>query len=132
MKKVKILLVDDSKDNRYLIRELLRETRFQVDVAQNGADGVARAMNKAYDLILMDLQMPVLDGIGATKQLRQRGYTRPIVALTSRTPAEDRGALLREGFDAHLTKPVSLANLLRTINSLLKASTAEVSSSVQV
>lgn len=113
--KLKILLVEDSPDNQILIRRLLANAGMIVDIANNGVEGVEMAELNNYDVILMDMQMPVLDGYAATKQLRQDGYTKPIVALTAHAMLEERTKTLESGCDAHLTKPINLRLLIDTI-----------------
>ncbi len=113
--KLKILLVEDSPDNQIMIRRLLANAGMIVDIANNGVEGVEMAGLNNYDVVLMDMQMPVLDGYAATKQLRQDGYTKPIVALTAHAMLEERTRTLESGCNAHLTKPINLRLLIDTI-----------------
>ncbi len=115
----KILLVEDSPDNQLLVTMLLERAGMTVDIANNGAEGVAMAeADGGYDVILMDMQMPVLDGYAAIKQLRHDGYNKPIVALTAHAMVEDRNRIMSLGCDAHLTKPLDSKLLLETIGRL--------------
>jgi signal transduction histidine kinase len=118
---LRLLLVDDSADSRRLIAAYLGAIEHQLDVASDGAAAVARFPSGAYDMVLMDLQMPVMDGEAATRALRawerQQGVTSPvpIVALTAHSlPAAVRRSL-DAGCTAHLAKPVKRALLLETI-----------------
>lgn len=114
-----VLLVEDSPDNQMLVSVLLRKAGMEVDIANNGAEGVEKAVSDAYDVILMDMQMPVLDGYAATELLRSRGYEKPIVALTAHAMWEEHQRILKAGCDAHLTKPLNSDLLLRTIQTLV-------------
>ena len=112
---VKILLVEDSLDNQRLFSLYLRRAGATVVVAADGALGVKRATESTYDLVLMDLQMPVLDGHGATAALRAQGFRVPIVALSAHALKEEKDKALRNGFDYYLTKPVESELLIATI-----------------
>jgi PAS domain S-box len=107
-----ILVVEDVKDNQNLMTHFLGMAGAQVEVANNGKEGVAKAMNGKYDAILMDIQMPVLDGYEATKQLRSNGYKQPIIALTAHALKEEREKSFLVGCDDHLSKPVEFNVLI--------------------
>jgi len=115
-----ILLVDDSEDNRLLITSYLKKTPHTVDVAENGAIAIEKFVAGAYDLVLMDMQMPVKDGYTATREIRQlekqKGKTKTaIVALTAYALKEDTQKSLDAGCNAHLTKPIKKAVLLEAL-----------------
>lgn len=112
---MKVLAVEDSVDNQLLIERLLKKRGAEVDIAANGAEGVEKALANDYNLVLMDIQMPVMDGYDATSSLRKKGYSRPIVALTAHALEEDRRRCLDNGFNEHLTKPISPTALVDTI-----------------
>jgi signal transduction histidine kinase/ActR/RegA family two-component response regulator len=116
--KVKVLLVDDSADNRLLVKKILTDAGTEVETAVDGKDGIEKAMHDLPDLILMDLQMPGLSGYEATQLLRARGFVKPIVALTASAMPEDFARSKRMGCDAHLAKPLNRADLVRTIREL--------------
>lgn len=118
-RRANVLLVEDSADNQTLVSLLLRKAGVHVDIANNGAEGIEKASQGPYDVILMDMQMPVLDGYEATERLRARGYSKPIVALTAQAMGEERQRILEAGCDAHLAKPLDTALLLRTIQSFI-------------
>lgn len=103
---VRILLVDDVPDNIVLVKLLLEKAGAFVDEASNGQEAVEKALAGNYDLILMDLQMPKLNGYEATEYLRHHGYDKPIIALTAHAMKEDRERCLRSGCNDYLAKPV--------------------------
>ena len=130
----RLLLVEDGPDNQRLIRFLLTRAGHHVDVAENGKVALemvaeTESANDPYDVILMDMQMPELDGYGATSQLRQDGYTRPIVALTAHAMSDDRAACLRVGCDDYLSKPVDAAKLCEMVQTYLGKVTSSAPSS---
>jgi signal transduction histidine kinase/BarA-like signal transduction histidine kinase len=107
LKNMKVLLAEDSKDNQALVSRFLKMSGAQVDIAENGEEAVQQAFEKPYDVILMDIQMPVKDGFEATQDLRQNNYHGPIVALTAHAMKEEKDRSKQIGFDDYLTKPVS-------------------------
>ncbi len=119
---LKILLVDDSYDNRLLLVTLLKRRGAHVELACNGREGVDRAMGEHFDVIIMDIQMPVLDGYGATQELRQRGYTKPIIALTAYAMKEEMDRCVAVGCDTHLSKPINFSLAVDTILDVVEKS----------
>ncbi|MGE0762555.1 MAG: PAS domain-containing protein [Bdellovibrionales bacterium] len=118
----RVLLVEDALDNQVLVSALLRRAGIKVDIASNGAEGVEKARTADYDVVLMDMQMPVLDGYAATKRLRASGYKKPILALTAHAMSEERTRIFQAGCNAHMTKPLDSKLLVRTIRSFASAS----------
>lgn len=116
----RILIVEDSKDNQILVEHYLRGTRARLAFAANGREALDLAHASGFDLVLMDLQMPVMDGYEAMKRLRDEGYTRPIVALTAHALREEKEKAMRSGFTDYLTKPLSRGTLFETITKHLK------------
>lgn len=114
---VKILLVEDSPENQFLMKRFLEFAGAGVDLASNGEEGIDKALHDRYDLVLMDIQMPVLDGYNATTRLREKGYDRPIVALTAHALKEEREKCMRLGFSGFLTKPIRKDDLLKEVDS---------------
>jgi len=110
-----ILLVDDVEDNRLLIQRMLSKRGAKLTLATNGEEGLSKALAENYDIILMDIQMPVMDGYTATKRLRQAGYKKPIIALTAHAMKDDRDRCLEAGCTDYLTKPVQVDILVQTI-----------------
>jgi CheY-like chemotaxis protein len=118
----KILLVEDSEMGRDMLARRLARRGYEVVIAVDGAQGVALARTEAPDLILMDMGLPVLDGVEATRQLREAPATRsiPIIALTAHAMSGDRENALKAGCDDYDTKPIELERLLGKIEVLLK------------
>ncbi len=115
----RILLIEDGPDNQRLIQTFLQRDGATVVIASDGRAGVdvieaVRDDDDAFDLVLMDMQMPVLDGYGATRRLRASGFAHPIIALTAYATSGDRARCLEAGCDDFLTKPISRADLARS------------------
>jgi CheY-like chemotaxis protein len=116
----RILVADDSVDNRLLIRAYLGKTGYGLDEAENGQVAVEKLLSGRYDLVLMDIQMPVMDGFSAVRRIRQwereHGEHRtPIIALTASTFDETVHKAVEAGCDSHLGKPLKRSTLLRVI-----------------
>mgnify|MGYP000860231044 FL=1 len=115
-----ILLVEDMEDNRVLVSLLLKAFPYRLDLAEHGAAGVEKFQSGRYDLVLMDIQMPVMDGYAAIRLMRQwekeqqRSET-PILALTGNTHDDDIGKAQAAGFTAHVMKPLKKVTLLEAI-----------------
>jgi two-component system cell cycle response regulator DivK len=118
----KILLVEDSEMSRDMLARRLARRGYEVVIAVDGGQGVTLARTEAPDLILMDMNLPVLDGSEATRQLRAAPATRsiPIIALTAHAMSGDREKALEAGCDDYDTKPIELERLLGKIEVLLK------------
>ncbi len=117
---VRVLLAEDSVDTRRLLTYLLRRAGARVDVVENGRAGVERAwraveVRDPYDVILMDMQMPIMDGYTATALLRVRGYRRPILALTANAMDGEREKCVSAGCDGYLAKPIDRSSLIAGI-----------------
>lgn len=126
---LRILLADDSEDNRLLIRAYLRDTPHQITIAEDGAVAVQKFVAGNYDLVLMDVQMPVMDGYAATKAIRkwqsERGVgPTAIIALTAYALKEEMQKSLDAGCTAHITKPIKKAQLLEAIYEQINGVTA--------
>ena len=112
-----VLVVEDNEKNRILIRDVLLYYGYEVIEAGNGAEGVKLAKERLPDIILLDIQMPIMDGFKALKILKDMPETRNIkvIALTSFAMAGDREKILRAGFDDYLSKPVDTRKLPLTL-----------------
>jgi PAS domain S-box-containing protein len=109
----RLLLAEDNEVNQAVARAMLKRLGLEVDVVGNGAEAVEKAASTRYDLVLMDLQMPVLDGFDATRRIRAlpQGAAVPIVAMTASAFAEDRQRCLEAGMNGHVAKPVEMERL---------------------
>jgi CheY-like chemotaxis protein len=117
----RVLVVEDNPLNLKLVRDVLLRAGFEVIEARSGEEGVAQARACTPDMILMDLQLPGIDGIRAMRMIREDpgGTDIPIVALTAFAMSEDRERALRSGFDGYLSKPISVRDLPRQISEFL-------------
>lgn len=121
----RILVVEDQEDLRGILCDLLSGSGFEVAEAANGREGVAKAQSERPDLILMDIQLPVLDGYEATRQIKAdpRLATTPIIAVSSFAMKGDEEKARASGCDHYVTKPYSPMQLLRSIRGILGEST---------
>lgn len=115
----KILLVEDNELNFEIAKTVLEEAGFRVDGASNGKEAVNKASNNTYDVILMDIQMPIMDGYEATKELRKLGNRTPIIAMTANAFSEDKKKAKDVGMDGYIPKPIDVKTLVSTIISIL-------------
>ncbi|MCA9979486.1 MAG: response regulator [Anaerolineales bacterium] len=118
----KILLVEDNEMNRDMLSRRLKRKGYDVISATDGARGISMAQSETPDLILMDISLPIMDGLEATRQLKQAGATTrviPIIALTAHAMAGDREKCLEAGCDDYATKPVEFPQLLAKIEFFL-------------
>ncbi|UCF19269.1 MAG: response regulator [Gemmatimonadota bacterium] len=117
----RILLVEDNEMNRDMLSRRLTRKGYEVTMAVDGREGVEMAKQGGYDLILMDMSLPEIDGWEATRQLRAAEETRsiPIIALTAHAMAGDREKALEAGCDDYDTKPIELERLLSKMEGLL-------------
>lgn len=121
----RILVVDDTHDIRELIAKLLQRKGFDVTTAAGGKQGIAQASTDQPDLILMDLNMPEIDGWEATRAIREEGITTPVIALTAHQIPDDHDRAIEAGFTAFRTKPLQMDELLSLIEELLITPNAE-------
>jgi signal transduction histidine kinase/CheY-like chemotaxis protein len=117
----RVLIVEDGPDNQRLIMTILDRAGADVDLRENGKQGLEAALQAdgtghPYDVILMDMQMPVMDGYEATYKLREAGYQRPIVALTAHAMEQDRQKCVEAGCDDYASKPIDRARLIETVH----------------
>jgi len=117
---VKILIVEDELKTGQYLRQGLTEAGFVVDLARDGPDGLHLALHGEYDLLILDVMLPGLDGWQVLQTLRQRGLQMPVLFLTARDQVEDRVKGLELGADDYLIKPFSFAELLARVRTILR------------
>jgi len=120
---MKILVVEDNEKNLTLIRDILQYYGYDVQVAKEGAEALALAREYLPDLMLIDIQMPVMDGLTAAKHLKSDPLTRPIrlIALTSFAMKGDRERMLEAGFDDYIAKPIDTRKLPEIVKRYMPA-----------
>ncbi len=118
-----ILIVDDSPTEAHILKGMLEKNGFDIETAENGAEGIERARELKPDLILMDVVMPGLNGFQATRQLTKDSETAdiPVIIVTTKDQETDRVWGLRQGAKDFLTKPVTEKTLMEKINAILAA-----------
>jgi len=118
-----ILIVEDNDNNRKLARDVLQFNGYRTTEAINAEDGIEIARSDKPDLVLMDIQLPRMDGIEAFRHLRTDPETGeiPVVAFTASVMNEDRQRILDAGFEAYLSKPISIKELLSTVGDVIAA-----------
>jgi len=121
LKDKNILVVEDSLDNQKLISYFLQKSGAIVDIAINGKEAVEKTTLKPYDFILMDIQMPVMDGYTATKLIREKGILTQIYALTAHAMLEEKMKCLNEGFNGYICKPFERELLINTIDQAINS-----------
>jgi CheY-like chemotaxis protein len=116
-----ILIIEDNEKNRKLARDVLQVKGFRTIESETAEEGLELARNQSPALILMDIQLPGMDGITAMKQLKAESNTRniPIIAITASAMTNNRTAMLAEGFDGYQTKPIGLKDFLSEVQRVL-------------
>lgn len=114
--KPRILIVEDSVDNQILLTAFLAKLPVITEVATNGQKAIELALQRKYDVILMDIQMPIMDGFEALQILRKHHYPGKVIALTAHAMNGDREACLAKGFDDYLCKPILKNSLFESIS----------------
>jgi two-component system cell cycle response regulator DivK len=117
----KILVVEDTEDNRQILRDLLGMAGYDIIEAQDGAEGVAKAAEHKPDLVLMDIQMPVMDGFEATRRIKANPLLKaiPVIAVTSYALSGDEDKAREAGCDGYIAKPYSPRALLAKVRETL-------------
>ena len=122
---IHILVADDSPDNRLLISRILNKTGAHIELANDGGKALEKARRTDYDIVVMDMQMPNVDGYEATRQLRDGGFLGPIIALTANAMRNDREKCLRAGCSDYLAKPIDPALLYKVVGDLIQKSSSK-------
>jgi len=117
---VKILIVEDEHKTGEYLRQGLGEAGFVVDLARDGTDGLHQALQEPYDLVILDVMLPGIDGWQVLQAIRKRGLQMPVLFLTARDKVEDRIKGLELGADDYLVKPFSFAELLARVRTILR------------
>jgi two-component system copper resistance phosphate regulon response regulator CusR len=117
---MKLLLIEDEPKTSDYLRRGLSEAGFVVDTARTGADGLHLAMNESYDLVVLDVMLPEMDGWEVLRRMRAGGKDTPVLYLTARDQVDDRVRGLELGADDYLTKPFAFAELLARVRTLLR------------
>ncbi|MBC7659569.1 MAG: PAS domain S-box protein [Chitinophagaceae bacterium] len=115
---MRVLVVEDSPDNQLLLRVLLTRAGATVVMASDGAEGVKKALSEEFDVVVMDVQMPRMDGYAAVMDLRAKGFTKPVIALTAHAMKEERERCLAAGYTDFLSKPIDQTALINMITEL--------------
>lgn len=126
-RKIRVLLVEDNQVNQKVASLMLKNMGIVPDLASNGAEAVQAVESGEYDIVLMDCQMPVMDGIHATRTIREAGIKVPIIAMTASAFSEDRDNCLQAGMDDYLAKPMTERDLRAKLVAWLQPETAAVS-----
>ena len=124
----RVLVVDDGAENRSLLEVLLLEAGLEMDQAENGEQALAMIARKRYDMVLMDMQMPVMDGYTATRKIREQGLDIPVIALTAHAMAGFEAECLEAGCSAYVTKPIDIDALFESMNGWLEGEAREIDS----
>jgi len=122
---MRILLVEDDADLAQFIRKGLKEEQYAVDVATNGEEGLELALNTAYDLLILDIMLPKLDGLTLCRRIRAKGNMTPVLLLTARNTVEDKVSGFDTGADQFLPKPFAFVELLAQIRALLRRGSSQ-------
>ena len=125
-KRKRILVVEDDRLSLILLRQLLTAQGYEILYSSEGWDGITRARNEQPDLIVMDINLPDISGLGATLLLKKDDQTKniPIIAVTAFVTPADKANALSSGCDAYIAKPVNISNLLGTVETFLSSSSA--------
>lgn len=122
---MKILIVEDEPKTGDYLRQGLAEAGFVVDLARDGLDGLHLALDGTYDLVVLDVMLPSLDGWGVLQTVRRQGHEMPVLFLTARDQVEDRVRGLELGADDYLVKPFAFSELLARVRTLLRRGKAK-------
>jgi two-component system response regulator MprA len=121
----RVLVVDDDRRLRDMLRRALESAGYEVDVAEDGGRALAAISGRTFDLVVLDVLMPGVDGLGVARRLRQRGDPIPVLMLTARDAVNDRVAGLDAGADDYLVKPFAIDELLARARALIRRASGE-------
>ena len=124
---MRVLIIEDEPELRAQIADTLRQQNYTVDTAGDGVTGLERACTEPYDLLILDIMLPVQDGFAVLREMRAEQVATPVLMLTARVEVEDRVRGLDLGADDYLLKPFSMAELLARIRALLRRSHTQAS-----
>ena len=124
---MRVLIIEDEPELRAQIADTLRQQNYTVDTAGDGVTGLERACTEPYDLLILDIMLPVQDGFAVLREMRAEQVATPVLMLTARVEVEDRVRGLDLGADDYLLKPISMAELLARIRALLRRSHTQAS-----
>lgn len=127
-----ILVVEDQQRLALLLRRVLTEERHTVDVAYDGENGFDLAASDTYDLVILDVMLPGMDGVAVCKEMREVDVKTPVLMLTARGAVEDRVAGLNAGADDYLVKPFAMEELLARVNALLRRRDRDIEASPEL
>lgn len=120
----RVLVADDNAINRKLIAKMLTKMGFESEMAENGLEALNAVQESRFDVVLMDLQMPQMDGLEATRQIRTRGFLLPIIAITADAMPDDQTRCAAAGMNDYLSKPVRASALEAALNNAMRKTTA--------
>jgi len=129
---MRVLIVEDEKTLANLIKEGLEDESFSVDIAYDGEEGLFLAENEPYDIIVLDIMLPKIDGIELLRRIRENRIKTPVLLLTAKSAIEDKVEGLNSGADDYLTKPFSFEELLARIRAILRRAFGETRNIVKV
>ena len=129
---MRILIVEDEKSLAEVIKKGLQEEDYAVDVAYNGEDGLFMAENEPSDLIILDIMLPIVDGMTILKKIRKAGVRTPVLMLTAKDALTDKVSGLDSGADDYLTKPFLFEELLARIRALLRRNSEAKTSMIEI
>lgn len=112
---IRVLIAEDSQDIQLLMVRMLSRQGALVTTANDGSEALEKFSPDAYDVIFLDIQMPVMDGYQAVQKMRALGYTKPILALTAHAMSEEFQKSKAAGFDDHMTKPIEISHLITKV-----------------
>jgi two-component system OmpR family response regulator len=129
---VRVLFVEDDKSIAHFVQKGLRESYFAVDIAYDGEEGLYLALHERYDLLILDIMLPKMDGVEILKSIRERGIDTPAIFLTAKDREKDIIAGLNSGADDYIVKPFSINELLARVRAILRRVEKERATKLQV